>query len=112
MNKIDSSEKILCFIASGKWIVTQSYLKDSFKEKRFLEEKDYHIFNKFPHSKFAFVSMKYVSKNRQLKIINLIIYLIERWKTRIEENIKNYPFYGWKVACMIENISKANALIR
>lgn len=54
------TEKILCFIASGKWIVTQSYIKSCLKESTFLDENNYQVSQKFPHSKLAQISLKFV----------------------------------------------------
>jgi hypothetical protein len=86
------TEKLIGFIAAGKWILTQSYLKYSLKANRFLDETSYHISEGFTLSQLA-----KVSKN---------------WKSNIDNKICDPPFKNWYVVCFIQNESRANALIR
>lgn len=55
---MESTEKILCFIAAGKWILRLSYVKDSLNAKKWLDEKNYHISHKYYNSKLANVALK------------------------------------------------------
>lgn len=89
---MDCTEKILCFIAAGKWILTQSYLKNCIKQNELLDEEQYHVSKRFNKSKLAVVSLK--------------------WKLKINESIENSPFYNWNVACLISEEDKARSLIR
>ena len=59
VDQVDSTEKILCFIAAGKWILRLSYVKDSLHAKKWLNESNYHISVKYVHSKLANVALKY-----------------------------------------------------
>ena len=38
IGKMNLTEKVCGFIAAGKWILTQNYLKQSAKAKKFVEE--------------------------------------------------------------------------
>ncbi len=58
IDQIESTEKILCFIAAGKWILRLSYVKDSLNAKQWLNEMTYHISHKYPNSKLANVALK------------------------------------------------------
>lgn len=57
---MDCTEKILCFIAAGKWILTHSYLKHSLQKRMFLDEEEFHVSKRFKNSKLASVSLKFV----------------------------------------------------
>lgn len=59
---MECTEKILCFIAAGKWILTQAYLRDSLVNGKFLDEENYHVSKEFQTSKLALVSLKYFSR--------------------------------------------------
>jgi hypothetical protein len=58
VEKMDNTEKILCFIASGKWILTTEYVTNSHAQGRFLDEADYHVATVFDNSKLALGSYK------------------------------------------------------
>ncbi|KAI5710976.1 hypothetical protein M8J75_013007 [Diaphorina citri] len=45
------SEKLLCCLASGKWILTPRYLEDSAERKMFLPEQEYEFGNPFSANK-------------------------------------------------------------
>lgn len=92
VDKMECTEKILCFIAAGKWIVTPSYIKNSYRENRFLNEEEFHVSIKFPRSKLAMVSLK--------------------WKEKIKERRSNYPCHDWRIACFLSNQEKAKAIVR
>lgn len=92
VEKIECTEKILCFIASGKWIITHTYLKRCLNEKKFLKEDDFHVSKRFKDSKLATVSLK--------------------WKDNISLKKENAPFFNWKVGCYIKDEEKAKALTR
>jgi hypothetical protein len=55
---MDNTEKILCFIASGKWILTEEYVRSSQKQRRFVDEADFHVALTFDNSKLAQASFK------------------------------------------------------
>ncbi|RMZ95575.1 SMC5-SMC6 complex localization factor 1 isoform X1 [Brachionus plicatilis] len=92
VDKIVCTEKILCFIAAGKWIVTQTYIKNCLKESKFLDETPFQVSLKFPKSKLAQISYK--------------------WMQTINQSQQNYPFYGWDVAIVVGCSDKACALSR
>ena len=58
-DKLESSEKVLCFIAAGKYILRKSFLQDSFRKNMFLNEQDYHIVKRNGAVKLAKVSLRY-----------------------------------------------------
>lgn len=92
VEKMECTEKTLCFIAAGKCIVTHSYLKHSLGEKRFLKEDEFIVSQRFKGSKLANVSLK--------------------WKNNIQEKKQNAPFFSWNVGCFLQNDDKSKALIR
>lgn len=92
VEKMECTEKILCFIAAGKWIITHSYLKHSLRAGKFLTEEEFHVSFHRLDSKLASVSLK--------------------WQASIQENKKNAPFYDWNVGCYLEEEDKSKALIR
>jgi hypothetical protein len=53
---MSTTEKILCFIAAGKWVLTKEYISECVKEERFVNEIDFHVCNQYPKSKLASVS--------------------------------------------------------
>ncbi len=92
VEKMESTEKILCFVASGKWVITHSYLKRCLAEKRFVNEDDSHVSKRFKKSKLANVSLK--------------------WREMINEKKQNAPFFNWKVGLYLQDEEKAKALLR
>lgn len=52
-----TTEKILCFISAGKWVLTKEYIAECVKQEKFVDENDYHVCNFYPESKLAKVSL-------------------------------------------------------
>jgi hypothetical protein len=53
---VNTSEKMLAFVAAGKWILTPSYIQASVNAKCFLDELPYHIFLAYPRLTLAHAS--------------------------------------------------------
>ena len=56
VGSMSTSEKILCFISAGKWVLTKAYISECVKEERFIDETDFHVYNQYAESKLAKVS--------------------------------------------------------
>jgi len=56
VGSMSTSEKILCFISAGKWVLTKEYISECVKEERFIDETDFHVYNQYAESKLAKVS--------------------------------------------------------
>jgi len=89
---MECTEKILCFIAAGKWVVTHSYLKRCLAERKFVKEDEFHVSKRFKNSKLANVSL--------------------RWKDLIDDKKPNSPFFNWNVGLYLNDEEKAKALTK
>ncbi len=57
IGSMSTTEKILCFISAGKWVLTKEYIAECVKKEKFVDENDFHVFNFYPESKLAKVSL-------------------------------------------------------
>jgi hypothetical protein len=55
---METSEKILCFIVAGKWILSSSYIDTSVEENGFVDEYNFEAVLEHCCSKLAMVSHK------------------------------------------------------
>lgn len=82
---LSRNEKVLASIASGKYIVHTSYLTESKKAGKFLEEECY-----------EYGSPKMLSNIADVKSTNLNQKVVHWWRNKINEDKKG-AFHNWRV---------------
>jgi len=116
------SEKYFAACASGKWVLHHSYLLDSFKKKKFLDEEEYEWKTQFLEK--CQCSPRRRRQNEKLDRCDKCYFKIDilftdeqlcrspqRWRTKIAETEKK-AFSGWTVFLTISEKSKEEGLIR
>lgn len=96
------SEKLLAFIAAGKWVLDANYLLESGAKGRFVEEEDFEFGN--PKAKLG---NKFEAKSVE-ETLSKAVYM---WRTKIAEEGKVGAFQGFKCR-MLTPPEKAVAFTR
>ncbi|KAG1701352.1 DNA topoisomerase 2-binding protein 1-A [Nymphon striatum] len=91
-NKPSKSEKFLASIAAGLWILCPTYLEQSIKEGKFLDEEKYEW------------GCESIISNMHLPVqLKKIALSTTRWRKTLSENkAKTGAFDGWKVILIVE----------
>ena len=124
VDKVECTEKTLCFVATGKWIVTREYVQASIIAGHFLDEEAYQISEVLPDTRLAGASLKYDNGTMSFLFCastwlhNVFVFrlLFRRWREAMENGggrrADRAPFAKWRVACLLASADKQDALVR